>query len=357
MKKIFSEFVRHFFSNPILPLLVIVSSVLAMFFTSDGQSERLKSNGVEYVRTSTPISVISDSESTTSLASASASTSTAASQSSTTAFTLTVVSATATTTTEVPRTEAEKAAEEDSNTEGSTTETTSSEDNPDSRPERVPVSDYKVYVGADSSNSSYYQERLTILGDSIAYGFNAYGYIPYEHNIAKESMALWNMNKYTFDLGGGSMGAVDAAVYLDSPLIYISIGMNDILGTTPESYANQIYGIAQQLVDRIPDTTVVIGAITPVSANNYYTTNDTINNFNNTARSTVDSYGSSQILFFDANAILKDPNTGALASNVSGGDGLHITGSSYGYLLNALFNMLDNYDVKTRIETHDSKYE
>ena len=133
--------------------------------------------------------------------------------------------------------------------------------------------------------------------------------------------------------------------------------MNDIFGYTPENYASKLYSIAQQLVDNISDTTVVIGSITPVSANNYYTTNDTINNFNNAIRSTIASYDSPQILFFDANAVLKDPNTGALAANVSGGDGLHISGASYGYLLNALFNMLDSYDVVTRIEMHDSKYE
>ncbi|MDO4862913.1 MAG: SGNH/GDSL hydrolase family protein, partial [Ruminococcus sp.] len=340
-----------FFSNPLLPLLVILCSVLAMMFTGDGHSSHLKAGEPEYIRAVVPLNVISDSESTSPAAS---STTAAPSAQSTTAFTMTAASAAVTT--EAVTTTTAAPAEETTSAE-STTEADSAEETDEPRPERPQVSDYKVHVDADSENSAYYQSNLVILGDSIAYGFNAYGYIPNEHNVAAESMALWNMSRYSFNLGGGSMGAVDAAVYTDSPLIYISIGMNDILGTNPDDYASKVYGIAQQLVDSLPDTTVIIGAITPIGPPSTYTTNDTIDSFNYAAESTVDAYGSPQILFFDANAVLKDPNTGALASNVSGGDGLHISGASYGYILNALFSYLDTTDTLDRMHQHDEKYE
>lgn len=354
MKKIIAEFFGHFFANPLLPLLVILCSVLAMVFTWDGHSPRRKVGEPEYVRTAIPLNVTAVSGTTTPRASTTAAAA-SASASTTTVFTMTVVSATITT--EALTTHTTASVSKETTSAESATEADTPDDTTEEHPQRPQVSDYKVYVGADSPNSSYYQERLVILGDSIAYGFNAYGYIPREHNVAAESMALWNMSKYTFDVGGGSMGAMDAVIYTDSPLIYLSIGMNDIFGYTTDDYANKLYGVAQQLVDSIPDTTVVIGAITPVSANNYHTSNDRIDSFNSAIASVVEANDSPQILYFDANAVLKDPNTGALAANVSGGDGLHISGSSYGYMLNAMFNMLDAYDVKTRIEAHDSKYE
>ena len=358
MKKLIHDFFGHFFSNPLLPLLVIIGSVSVMLFTGDKNSERLNSDAPDYVRTSVPLVVTADTDAAVSSSTAPDSTSLSSSAASTvtTAAPMTVASFTAetttTTATTAPVTDEETTSAEDASAEAPET------DKPDDTPhERPQVSNYTVYVGADSPNSGYYQERLVIFGDSIAYGFNAYGYIPREHNVAAESMALCNMNSYSFDLGGGAMNPVDAAVYSDSPLIYISIGMNDIPGTDPDTYANSVYSIAQQLVDNIPDTTVVIGAISPVSANNYYTTNDRIDSFNNAARDTVDAYGNEQILFFDSNAVLKDPNTGALAGSISGGDGLHISGAAYGYWLNALFSFLDANDVTTRIEAHDSKYE
>lgn len=223
----------------------------------------------------------------------------------------------------------------------------------------LPLTDYNVYSGADSPNSSFYQERLTILGDSIAYGFNAYGYIPSGHNIAKESMALWNMyqSRFFFDLGGGYMNAVDATIYTNPSLVYISIGMNDIPGTNPDSYAASVYGIAQQIVDSVPDVTVVVGSISPVSANNYYTSNATIDSFNYALETTVNSYASPQILYFNANSVLKDPATGAINGSISGGDGLHVSGTGYGWVLNALFNYLDTTDTKSRIEAHEGTAE
>ena len=59
-----------------------------------------------------------------------------------------------------------------------------------------PLSPY-LYAGV-SPNSAFYQERLAILGDSIATGYSLYGYIPSAHSIARESVGLWNIHNYTF---------------------------------------------------------------------------------------------------------------------------------------------------------------
>ncbi|MBR3421909.1 MAG: hypothetical protein IKG98_07580 [Ruminococcus sp.] len=354
LKKFIHEFFGHFFANPLLPLLVIVGSVSAMLFTGDGPSEQLKSDAPDYIRTSVPLAVSSSSETATTTTDTSVSTT-----STTTAAPFTVVTLEAETTTTALTTTA-TADEDSASSDGSSTESAESDDTPDTPAGRPQVSPYTVYVGADSPNSGYYQDRLVIFGDSIAYGFNAYGYIPREHNVAAESMALWNMSRYTFDLGGGAMSPVDAAIYSDSPLIYISIGVNDVSpNSSADNYATGIYSIAQQIVNNTTDVTVVIGSITPVAAVSQYpnVSNDIINSFNNALENTVNANDSPQILFFDANAVLSDPNTGYLASNVNSGDGLHLMGAAYGYWLNALFNYLDTTDTLDRIAKHDSKYE
>ena len=50
-----------------------------------------------------------------------------------------------------------------------------------------------VYAGT-SPNSSFYQERMAVAGDSLALGFNFYGFIPDMHNIATESVSMWNLD-------------------------------------------------------------------------------------------------------------------------------------------------------------------
>lgn len=214
---------------------------------------------------------------------------------------------------------------------------------------------YYDYISAgESPNSSYYQDRLAIIGDSIAYGFNAYGYIPYEHNIAKESLAVWNMDSYFFDIDGYYAGVLDTADYVNTPLYFISMGINDIYGCSPDEYGTSMLSIAQQLLERVPTATIVVGAITPIADWNGYTTNETIRSFNHSLQNAVESAGNSQILFFDTYSVLADPYTLALSDDHSGGDGMHLSSYSYSYILNCLFNFLDSADVTEQIQVHDT---
>ncbi len=213
---------------------------------------------------------------------------------------------------------------------------------------------YDYISAGESPNSSYYQDRLTIIGDSIAYGFNAYGYIPYEHNIAKESLAVWNMDSYFFDIDGYYAGVLDTADYVNTPLYFISMGMNDIYGCSPDEYGASMLSIAQQILERVPTATIIVGAITPIADWNGYTTNDTIRSFNYSLQNSIENAGNSQILFFDTYSVLADPYTLALGDDHSGGDGMHLAGYSYSYILNCLFNFLDSADVMKQIQIHDT---
>ncbi len=214
--------------------------------------------------------------------------------------------------------------------------------------------DYSYISAGDSPNSSFYQDRLTVIGDSIASGFNAYGYIPYEHNLAQGSLSLWNMDGFTFDVNGYYMGLLDAADTINAPLYYVSIGMNDIYAYTANDYAYNMTSFIQQLQERIPTATIIVGAITPVSEDNYYTDNYSIREFNSALQTSIESIGSNQIIFFDTYSILANPYTLALNYEDSGGDGLHLSSDCYEYVLKCLFNFLDSTDAKSQIDIHDT---
>lgn len=351
------DFLKNFFGSPILSTLTAVLTILAIAFTSERPnseydpkgkvaSARLKALQSETITQSPDIDSAISNETTELPKNLTP--------------VIADISGIPAKTQEIPScSSAESPTEtslyEESETPASQTTLTTTETAAETTTTAEPhVYDYSYNSAGESPNSSYYQDRLTIIGDSIAYGFNAYGYIPYEHNIAQESLAIWNMDSYYFDIDGYYAGVIDTADYVNSPLYFISIGMNDIYGCTPEEYGASMLNIAQQVLDRVPTATIVVGDITPIADWNGYTTNDTIRSFNYALQSSIESAGNSQILFFDTYAVLSDPYTLALSDDHSGGDGMHLSSYSYSYILNCLFNFLDYANVTEQIQIHDT---
>ena len=118
-------------------------------------------------------------------------------------------------------------------TETTTTENTSLQEDQPAETEAAASDIYDFISTGSSPNAELYQSRLAVLGDSIAYGYCAYGYIPDEHNIAAESAGLWNLYSFSFDKGGGEMDPVSTAGYLSPQLLLVSIGMNDVIACDP----------------------------------------------------------------------------------------------------------------------------
>lgn len=202
------------------------------------------------------------------------------------------------------------------------------------------------YIG-NSPNSDFYHERIAIAGDSIAYGFNAYGFIPSEHNIATESLSMWNMDYFTFSTG---MGLVDTVAYVNPSLLYMSLGMNDVNMSTAEEFAERYKSTIYEIRNRVPDINIVVAGITPVTNESGFVSNQTIQAFNTALENMVNEMSSNHVYYFDAYSVVSDPATNALRQECTGGDGIHLVSSCYYDFLNALYNMLDNTPVKENIE-------
>ncbi|MDE6502167.1 MAG: hypothetical protein K2L10_08800 [Ruminococcus sp.] len=202
------------------------------------------------------------------------------------------------------------------------------------------------YVG-DSPNSAFYQERIAIAGDSIAYGFDAYGYIPASHNIAKESVSMWNIDYFTFNTG---MGLVDSVAYINPSILYMSMGMNDVNNSTAEEFAERYKNTIYDIRNRCPDINIIVAGITPVSEDSDFVNNNTIMSFNTALEEMVTAIDSNHVYYFDAYSIVADPETNDLRPECTGGDGIHLVSSCYYDFLDELFEMLDDTPVKENIE-------
>ena len=343
IKNFFRDFFIYFFNTPVFPSLVLICSVFMLAVTADEPVRAKYSyqiSALQYAR-STSFPVYSAE--------------------------LTTESAETTATAEIPVCDTvpyytEPVTETETTTTAITTvpETTTFCTNTSTASittaeisYQPPVYDYNSLVSAFSPNYSYYLDRMVVVGDSIASGFNVCGYIPYEHNLAQESMAIWNMYNYGFDIGGGYMGVLEAAAYAYSPLYYVSIGMNDIFGMTPNEYAWEMRSIVEYIQAYVPTATIVVGAITPVSAYNYYTTNDVLIEFNNALEWVINDMADSHVIYFNANDALCDHSTMTLSWDFAGEDGLHLNAGAYNHLLNCLFNYLDMTPALEQMQKHE----
>lgn len=316
----------NFLKSPSLALILFLTAMLAVLWAY-GSGKRNKHPGGDTrqkiaTEMTTTVTTTSITSTATSKTTTSAMTTTAASFTTTSTFSTSTTTATQTTTATAP-------------------------DDPDDYEPGQPLSSY-LYAGV-SPNSAFYQERMAIAGDSIATGFNIYGYIPYEHNIAKESVGLWNYGNYTFNFGYGDMAMIDAIAYMQPRLLYISMGMNDLPGCDPDLFADVYYDLILQILAVDPDVNIVAAGISPVCDYVTYSTNENIRNYNYALENMIYSIGSQQVYYFDAYSVLADRNTLALSSSYSAGDGIHLASYTYGDILTALFNFLDTTPVMENI--------
>ncbi len=204
-----------------------------------------------------------------------------------------------------------------------------------------------VYAGT-SPNSSFYQDRLAVAGDSLALGFDYYGFIPDIHNIATESVSMWNLDYFTFNYGFGDIGMIDAVDYIRPRLLYMSVGMNDVNMNSPESFVRRYHDVIDQIRQRVPDINIVVAAITPVCSYCDVIRNDIVREYNAALKQMVDDIDSPKIVFFDAYSVVCDENLD-LRDDYTSGDGIHIYIPCYNDILTALFDFLDTKDFRTQM--------
>ncbi len=190
-----------------------------------------------------------------------------------------------------------------------------------------------------------YAEKITVVGDSIAYGFNAYGYISDEQNLAQGSVAIRNIHDFTFTCDGVEMDILDALEKTKPTYIYMSMGMNDVNMTTAEEYGAAYKEAITSIQEICPDSNLIVAGITPIAADCDFTDNAEIRNFNDVLKEVVTDFDSPNIVYFDAYSVIADPETEDMRLEYSGGDGIHLTGQSYEDLLNAVYEVMDTMPI------------
>ncbi len=209
-----------------------------------------------------------------------------------------------------------------------------------------------------SDNVKFYQDRIVIAGDSIAYGFCAYGFVPYEHNIAKGSTAMRNYNDtslFTFDTSGSPLSMMDTIKAVKPSLLYISMGMNDVNLIDDQKYVERYKEFISIVRQNVPDCVIVAASITPIAATTNFTDINKIRACNEGLKKLVEEIDSHDVIFFDAYSVIAGEDGTYAAQGNTGPDGIHLAGKCYQTLLEKLSVLLDQYGMKDKLEQIESK--
>ncbi len=215
-----------------------------------------------------------------------------------------------------------------------------------------------------SLNNNYldfFSDSLFV-GDSICSGLKVYGgFLDTEHVAARGNVASRSIDNYTFQYKNNStaeMSALEIVEYYQPDDIFIWMGMNDLLCISDEKFAENMKNIAADYLEVSPDSKIHIVSMSPMASTHKWNINNDgnnrINTYNKKMKETCDN--TDYIDFINVHDCLTN-NSGYLASENDGGDGIHLSSAAYKKVLNEIYNYMtveapaeENADVNEKSE-------
>jgi len=194
-------------------------------------------------------------------------------------------------------------------------------------------------VGSEASPESYartpeydaFLHDTVFVGDSICSGLKVYHILPDDNCVAKGCVGARSIFDYTFDVRGNEFSLTYALVLLQPKYVVFSMGMNDINMTSAEQYCKNYEKILDTVQSVLPNSKLFVASITPISNSITFSTNDKIDNYNQTIKNYLEGLGKGYG-YVNFAPILKDQNNG-LKSEFCGGDGIHLPPLAYQAIL------------------------
>ncbi len=209
-------------------------------------------------------------------------------------------------------------------------------------------------VKGTSPNISFYQSRLVVAGDSVAAGYNAYGYIPDNHNLAIKNVSVTSYRNYTFNATGQWLGIVESIEKMKPSLILTSMGANDCL-ISPSLYGQRYRDYLKRLRAASPDSIILVGALTPTALKTNYphVTINIVRSFNAQLKALAESMDN-KVIYFDAFSVVVEDNGVYMDPNFAAFDGFHLQAKAYEELLRVMAVTLDSHGAKEKITAREN---
>lgn len=185
-------------------------------------------------------------------------------------------------------------------TSADTDKTTSQtkEEEPLPVPEPEPKPDYTI------TDAMYkYFDQFALVGDSVCSGFASAGYFKQENNLARPSIAAWNIHQFLITSGNLSTDVLVHLYNKQPKYVLFSMGLNDVNLTTKEQFVENYMQLLYQCKQASPNSEFIIMAVTPVRSK--FCKNEKIDEYNSALRYAIENCYYSHYHFVDPTALLK----------------------------------------------------
>lgn len=205
-----------------------------------------------------------------------------------------------------------------------------------STPEVDPAAfdDPDSYLKYNSENDTYILteeekalcDEALFVGDSICYGFSAWGAVNEKNVYATESVSARNFFEHRMFYRGVPAKFIPVLKTVNPKRIFLSMGMNDVNITSAEEFClNYKEIITAALLNT--EAEVYVCAITPISRLQF-TKPSYIAEFNDAMSRFIEKSYYGRVHFVSFAEALKDEN-GLLCERYDGGDGIHLDMQAY----------------------------
>lgn len=220
-------------------------------------------------------------------------------------------------------------------------ESTESENTEESQDENTSVDDTELQILKYTDFPQDFIDKIVIVGDSIASGFNSFDRLPQSQVLATGSVGARNIHEFPFTVNDKSMDILDALSIKQPQYIFMSMGMNDINLSSSDAYIENYNKNIDDILSICPKSTIIVMGITPVIYYSDFTSNDTIDTYNEALKVMTKEHreNGQKVYYINASMYLKDEQNG-LKSEFSSGDGIHLSSSAYDYIFTCMMNSL-----------------
>lgn len=222
---------------------------------------------------------------------------------------------------------------EDESSSSSATETTTTTVKEEPKPEPEP--DYTI------TDAMYkYFDQFALVGDSVCSGFASAGYFKQENNLARPSIAAWNIHQFLITSNGLSTDVLVHLYNKQPKYVLFSMGLNDVNLTTKEQFVSNYMQLLFQCKQASPNSEFIIMAVTPVRSK--FCKNEKIDEYNAALRSAIENCYYSHYHFVDPTDLLKGSDN-KLKEKYAFEDGTHLEMSGMKVCLWYMYNQNIRY--------------
>lgn len=196
-----------------------------------------------------------------------------------------------------------------------------------------------------------YFDQFALVGDSVCSGFASAGYFKQENNLARPSIAAWNIHQFLITSGNLSTDVLVHLYNKQPKYVLFSMGLNDVNLTTKEQFVENYMQLLYQCKQASPNSEFIIMAVTPVRSK--FCKNEKIDEYNAALANAVKYSYCKHYHFVDPTGLLKG-NDNKLKEKYAFEDGTHLEMSGMKVCLWYMYNQNIRYDF-TDDELKDPK--